>query len=839
MLLRLLTRVTLALVTLSLAGCDCAGTPPAGCDSDDDCGLERCIDGRCVPRGDGGGMDGGERVDGGGRDAGGGDDAGPCTPCGAACCAEGEVCVESACVTPGPECTTSDDCLDDAYCHESGRCLPYGVPPTRDRDPSCNRFVLAGVFAPTLQCAFDTAPAGDAFPSHVHVLSTPLVVDFGIGRRPGEAPRPSIVAVFDDGVDGSSEQPTGVIRILDGATCALTAELGSLQLVSHSSPPAVGDLTGDGRPEIVAYKAGGGLVAFGYDDAAGAWSVLWRSTLADGVTAHEPTGGGWAGPSLVDLDDDGVPEILRGGLVYGADGRLIDGSIGQLIYSQGIFGVVADVDADGNPELVAGHSVWEWDRAASAWTPEPYFAGGTAAGHVALADFGHFPGRNDWPAQTPEVAVISAGQARVQTLDGTLVFGPVAIPGGGTGGPPTIADFDGDGRPEFSLAGANALSVFDLDCTPAGAIGTCGPGRTDGVLWSQPAQDQSSNVTGSSVFDFEGDGRAEVVYGDECFLRVYDGQSGDVLFSQARSSCTWYENPVIADVDGDFNAEIVIGDNFNCGPGGSAALPRPCDAFGVTAANRWLDPIFAGLRCGENADCVSGRCQDGFCRCSSDAECCAGAGCASTPFYCAAPPAGTPGIGDTCRSARPTGTYGIRVYRDAADRWVRSRRIWNQHAYFVTNVSEAGVVPTTSAMSSNWLDPALNNFRQNDQGSAVPDAAPDLTARGTPVECGVDGAATLRVNACNRGTESVGGGLAVGFYVGDPRAGGTLICRAYTTGVLDPGACEAVSCAWPDVPTERPGAEVWARADDESERVECNEGNNLTVFGDVHCPGLG
>ncbi len=36
------------------------------------------------------------------------------------------------------------------------------------------------------------------------------------------------------------------------------AELGSLQLTSHSSPPAIADLNGDRRPEIIAFQAGGG-----------------------------------------------------------------------------------------------------------------------------------------------------------------------------------------------------------------------------------------------------------------------------------------------------------------------------------------------------------------------------------------------------------------------------------------------------------------------------------------------------------------------------------------------------------------------------------------------------
>ena len=38
------------------------------------------------------------------------------------------------------------------------------------------------------------------------------------------------------------------------------------------------------------------------------------------------------------------------------------------------------------------------------------------------------------------------------------------------------------------------------------------------------------------------------VYGDECFTRVYDGVTGKVLYSRFRTSCTWYENPVVADV---------------------------------------------------------------------------------------------------------------------------------------------------------------------------------------------------------------------------------------------------------------------------------------------------
>jgi hypothetical protein len=66
------------------------------------------------------------------------------------------------------------------------------------------------------------------------------------------------------------------------------------------------------------------------------------------------------------------------------------------------------------------------------------------------------------------------------------------------------------------------------------------------------------------VFDFEHDGKAEVVYGDECYTRVYDGTNGSTLFEAPNPSCTVHESPVIADVDRDGRAEIVVATNSVC-----------------------------------------------------------------------------------------------------------------------------------------------------------------------------------------------------------------------------------------------------------------------------------
>ena len=40
-----------------------------------------------------------------------------------------------------------------------------------------------------------------------------------------------------------------------------------------------------------------------------------------------------------------------------------------------------------------------------------------------------------------------------------------------------------------------------------------------------------------------------------------------------------------------------------------------------------------------------------------------------------------------------TYTNTVAVYEDAQKRWIPTRRIWNQHAYHVTNVREDGTHP--------------------------------------------------------------------------------------------------------------------------------------------------
>jgi hypothetical protein len=491
--------------------------------------------------------------------------------------------------------------------------------------------------------------------------------------------------------------------------------------------------------------------------------------------------------------------------------------------------VAADLDGDGKVELAGGDAVWEFDPAVSAWVAE---WSGTGSGYTAVADFGTYtadPAQDDRGTLDgiAEVAVVADGRARIDTLAGRTVFGPIALPQSGGGGPPTIGDFDGDGRAELAAAGSDSYTVFDPDCTGAPDAATCPTLQTGGILWTRPSQDHSSNITGSSLFDFEGDGVVEAVYADECFVRVYNGMDGTVLYSQWRSSCTWNENPVVADVDADFTAELVVPSNQSCG---TAPQSMGTTAYETSPNGNPMDPLFVGLPCEETTDCVSGACDASFCRCTQDAECGGGG------FVCAPPPAGTPGSGSTCRAEWLGSVSGVRVYRDALDRWVGSRIIWNQHAYAVTNVLEDGTVPRTSLAESNWRVPGLNNFRQNIQGDLSPNHSPDMTSGSGAFssQC-PDGVLTLTVRVCNRGTNPISSGVSVGFFDGDPDRGGVLVCATPTTQNLDPGDCEVVACDWADAPVDDP-TDITVVVDHDTQRTECLETNNRATIPGATCP---
>jgi hypothetical protein len=546
---------------------------PAACCLD----TEECVGGACVPICDSGVRCGDNQE---------------------ICCDGGDVCVGDACTTPGADCNDSYDCPPNNYCEQVlGKCLPQPDGLTCEVKPSFDKIDVQ------LEWSWTTD----------QVIVAPMVADVR-----GDAV-PEVVVVASR-VGGQAIE-IGETVLLDGKT---GAELWRIKADPPNkkygawglATPVIGDVSGDSKPDIVYFARTGTIVdadvtaKVGYLVAVdGDGTLLWvgHNAMNQPVKVKLDRGA----VAMANLDGDAQGEIALGGALFDHDGLMvwnqggISGELGsptdnknppKIIYRGGL-PTFADLTGDGKPELVTGREAWTIN-----W----------AAGNPPVVSLTQLwknvdgKGNDGWPAVgdidqngTPEVILVAWPDIKV--LDGktgklwcgvdktgvmcnnndALRTQPVPVKGGiYLGGPATVADFDGDGRPEVGIASGLIYTVYDFnrageeivkpmaDPVPAaGAIYT---------RWAKTTQDAGSSSTAASVFDFQGDGAAEVAYQDECKVYIYDGKTGASQLEILNSSATVHEYPLVVDVDGDGNAELLTVANLSDpGPNASCTTKTP------------------------------------------------------------------------------------------------------------------------------------------------------------------------------------------------------------------------------------------------------------------------
>lgn len=777
----------------------------------------------------------------------------------------------------GCGCEDDWDCPQHTTC-EAGTCVGRGTAPTCTLPPVAFEDVL-----PQLEFRWggantnDEEATGHPFAFAAQVATTPIVANLDDDNGDGkinEFDFPEIL--FISYVNDDPDQ-NGIVRAVHGggpnkgndyfALCGEAHWFEGDALTEDCSPNedgedhgyararsagtlAVGDLDADGFPEIVVPLEGGRLQIL---NNRGEIITTYESDLRDSGPWNYPS------PAIANLDFAGLAEIVVGNRVL-----TLTKDSGTLAFDRAFAGdqsngtmrhdneehhhgptvCLADLRSDfAGLEIVAGPTAYRlpdapadcnapndtsdycqnrlsivWDAPALDAGEITYENGFCAVADVWGADAAQAPGPANVLDAKPEVVLVADGKLLI--LDGATgaVILARALQGGAQGGAPNIDDFDGDGFPEVATALANFYTVVDLqeptaacpvwdqllgqkavppgdnlqrdpggaceedaDCTTAGT--TCNEIARRCVClhngWMRDTEDDSSKVTSSSVFDFNGDGAAEVVYNDECYFHVYDGASGGVYLALPSLSRTIDENPVVADVDNDGNAEIVFVTNnetIQCHD------DEPTDEDALL--DSWPD-----------------------------------------------------GVNDVSSLTLPN---GIEVWGDPTDVWVAARRIWNQHSYHVTNVTEGGGIPLHEPESWRPLNGRLyNTFRSQPRSYGV---APDLALTAIQVSspdvaCGeLSDTIQIAVEVRNQGDLRVGPGIVIEFFgtwenpdldeALEDANGDPLVFTL--TNSLEPGSSTIVTVEYERGRNDRDDlpASVRAIIDGDDMARECDEDNN-------------
>lgn len=442
---------------------------------------------------------------------------------------------------------------------DSGNVVPEGAREdnnVRSSGDSSRYVPPPGVFAPQLKWAWrgsDVHPDAGNGGKWSNVINAPMVAPLVDTNGDGKIDGKDVPAiVFESITDDTSNGGTTMLRAIRGdngaAICDTTAP-GTTPAYSAGpggylpSEVAIGDLDGDGKPEIITFVGFEYIQARAYNNDC---TVRWTSAVVPNTGFVTPRGGA----TLADLDGNGKLSVILGNMVWNYDGTLR--WQGTPLRGVGAFNnccsaTVADLNLDGKPEIIAGRTAYRADGSVL-WDfpipPGPYGGTDDGDGWAAVANFNGDP--------YPEVALVSQIyrgppttdiEVRLLNHDGTLRWGPVVFPEQG-GGPPLLADVNGDGIPDIGIAGRSFYFMLN--------------GKDGSVLWQRPTQDLSSAETGSSAFDFDGDGKFEIVYGDELFVRIFRGSDGAVLWQAPNPNGTFLEYPTIADIDHDGHAEILV-----------------------------------------------------------------------------------------------------------------------------------------------------------------------------------------------------------------------------------------------------------------------------------------
>jgi hypothetical protein len=454
----------------------------------------------------------------------------------------------------------------------------------------------------------------------------------------------------------------------------------------------IADFNGDGKEEVYARNAiynaqtGATIVAPGASWSSFNGGPVAVDVLSDATkAAHKPS----------DVVKDDNLELVCGGVIFSVN--IAAGTINQEMaianYGKKVdidATSVADVNVDGSLDVVASGkntlnsqtTIFFWDLVTG--TVKTYsdpMAGNVTIQACPPATSDYY--KNGWHQGTGRV---------------------------------NIADLDGDGKP--NLAYVSGKYLYALKDDPANATNLV-------PLWPKiTVFEETSGNTGCTLFDFNGDGKSEIVYRDEKFIYILDGTDGSVFTQQPCVSRTNREYPVVADVDADGSTELCV----------------TCRTLDFVQNGTITDPTDPNYL---NSD------RSNFC------------------------------------DINQAQYSQVRVFRSGGEPWVPARRVWNQHGYFNVNVNDNLTIPRVQQKHHLAFSENVCTTGKNRPLNSFLNQSPFLNSLGCPKYASpdlafVDNSLTVNQPTCpsltftvsfkikNKGDNGLSGDVPISFYDNDP-----------------------------------------------------------------------
>ncbi|MDD9156057.1 choice-of-anchor A family protein [Aliivibrio sp. S4TY2] len=360
--------------------------------------------------------------------------------------------------------------------------------------------------------------SSEFMPEYTQVIGTPLVAQLNDDNNDGVIDNLDIADVIVVTFKGNQYTKPGVVRALSGID---GKELWDYKNGAvYSDPrftPALADLDHDGLIDIIVSDKS-------------SYQIRIVSNKGDIKKTITKTDNKVGNVSIADLDNDGIAEILTGTSVYNyASGLLYTLDGWKPDYS------VFDADDDNIQNFFANGSLYD-ANGNILWS----YKGHDVAWFSSIANL-------DQDLQPEIIISIPGTSSTSHTLaalehDGSVKWEKQNLPGHG-GGSQAVGAFLHAGKPGVAYSGYEKLVMLNAN---------------GDLVWDIEIDDFGSGKIGVTAFDFNGDGRDEVIYQNHNKVAILDSLTGKTLFEAANSTGTLWEYPIIVDLEGDNNAELIF-----------------------------------------------------------------------------------------------------------------------------------------------------------------------------------------------------------------------------------------------------------------------------------------